>query len=105
MQSGKLRHLIIIKAPLVTTSPSGEPLTQWQEFARAYAKIKPVSGKEYFAAGQDKASITHQISTRFIKGVNAQMEIHFNGRRFNIKSVANLFERNSELEIMAVENV
>lgn len=103
MRAGRLRHRITIQNPTKQRNAVGETVLAWTDLATVPAAVEPVSGKEFFAAKQIIAEVTHKIRTRYLLGVSPQSRILFNGREFEVNSVINPDERNRELEIMATE--
>lgn len=91
---------------------------EWREFARCYADIRPLRGRELFDAQQVQSQVTHNIETEFISGVTSAMRIKFakteqvnqneenadeNFRIFEIGSAINVNEANRSLELLCVE--
>jgi len=105
MRIGKLRHYISIQDRTETKNEFGEAEYNWNDFAKAYAEIKPVTAKEYFAAQGEVAQVTHRIVMRYKSGVKPKMRILFKDRVFDIKAVRDYFEKNRVLEIMAQEKI
>lgn len=84
MESGKLRHLVTIQAPIYDTDEYGKKTIQWSEFKKAYAKILPASGKETAIASQYKAQLTHNIMIRAVDGLKENMRLVYGARKFEI---------------------
>ena len=103
MRAGRLRHRITIQNPTKQRNQVGETVLAWKDLATVWAAVEPVSGKEFFAAKQVIAEVTHKIRTRYRPGISPQSRVLFNGRTFEVNSVINRDERNRELEIMATE--
>ena len=103
-QARDLNHLIVIeKKEHVKDAIGGENDDVWTEFAKAYAKITPLSGKEFLSANATQNAVTHRIIIRFISGVKAEMRVLHNGRYFNIIAPRNFFEKKKWLELMCEE--
>ena len=93
MRAGNLRHKITIQSIGTTTNDFGEiEEGNYQDFKTVWASITPISGKESFLSNTDFAMVTHKIKIRFIEGLNASMQIVFQGRKFRIKNIRN-FEK------------
>lgn len=104
MRAGNLRHKITIQSIGTTTNDFGEiEEGNYQDFKTVWASITPISGKESFLSNTDFAMVTHKIKIRFIEGLNASMQIVFQGRKFRIKNIRNFAEMGKELEILAEE--
>lgn len=77
----------------------------WATFAKRWASINPLRGKEYLQADSINSNITHRIRIRFDHGLSLtpRDRIKFGTRIFNFESVKNIQEGDIALEIMAVE--
>jgi len=105
MRIGDLRHRITLqKAERARDSYGGEQL-QWADFAKVWAAIYPLQGREYFAAQQINAEVSTKIVIRYIKGVEPTMRVNFENRNFEIISVIHVAERKKELQLMCKEVV
>ena len=107
MRSGNLRHKIKIQSLGNTTDSvfGGVEPSNYQDFKTVWSSITPISGKETFLANKDFATVTHKIKIRFIPGLNASMQIDFQGRKFKIMNIRNFAEMGKELEILAEEQI
>ncbi|MGE4297035.1 MAG: phage head closure protein [Desulfovibrionaceae bacterium] len=105
MRAGRLRHTVTIEHTVSTQNAYGEMVPAWEAFATRRAAVRPLAGREYFAASGEGAEVTHEIRLRYLDGVTTAMRIVFNTRHFDIQSVINVNERGHELIIMAVETV
>ncbi len=103
MKIGKLRHRIAIEQVANIQDADGSVIETWSGFAMAQASIEPVSGREYFAGQTTHSDVTHRVYTRFIPGVIPRMRIVYQSRIFEIISVINTRERNTELQLMCRE--
>lgn len=65
--------------------------------------VAPMSGREYAESQKLRTETTYKISTRFFRGITAEMRILYNGKEFEIVSVLDLDERHEELQIIAIE--
>jgi len=100
---GNKRNLCILKEPVQLQDGAGGIVDGWQDFAKIWASITPISGKESWANNQKYFEATHKIYTRYIPGVNTKMRIVCKGREMEILSVLNVSERDRELLIIAKE--
>lgn len=99
----RLPHFITIQKSTPTKDNSGGRVDNWSTFTTAFAFLKPLQGREYFAAQQVQAETTHRVSLWYIPGVASDMRVLFNNRILDIKSVINVDERNIELHLMCVD--
>lgn len=102
--AGKLRHRIVIEQPTKTRDPYGAEVETWTPFATVWAAVEPLRGREFFAAQQVNAEVTHRVTLRYIPGVIRAMRVTFKGRILDMVSPPiNVDERNQELQLMCVE--
>lgn len=103
LAAGKLHHLITIERP-IEAHRFGEVVITWEEFAKAWAQVKPISSGEYFELESQGASVTHRITLRPISGINSKMRIRYGSRIFEIAGIPRtLDERGRLMEITATE--
>lgn len=104
MQAGQLKHVIDIQVALNSRDGYGASTQEWITFLnRIRALVEPLSGKEFFAAQQVNAEITHSIKIRYRTGIKPAMQVKFGVRYFDIKSVIDIKEERREMYLMCVE--
>lgn len=103
MNAGELRHRVILQAKTVTRGNYGEEVIVWRDIATIWAKIEPLSGREYFQSQQMQSEISHKITIRYREDVKADWQMVYGTRIFNILSVMNTEERKRELILMCRE--
>lgn len=98
------RHRGVIQQ-LVTADPdqlsSGEPTESWTDFFTANTSIKPMGGREFFAARQVQTEVDTRIEMTYHPGVNSTMRMIYGGRAYNFVRVMDIEERRRDLEIWA----
>jgi SPP1 family predicted phage head-tail adaptor len=88
MRAGELRELIVIESRgSGTPDLLGEATPAWGMFARAWARIEPVRGREFQTPGQEAGEHRVILRTRAIDGVTSAMRLRMRGRTFDIVSV------------------
>jgi len=103
--AGNLHHLVEIQHYQESQNDLGESLKSWTLFKKAWAEIKPISGKEFFQASKENNEVSHRVIIRFIDGILPSMRVKFKDRFFDIESSRDYFERNKYLELMCKEIV
>lgn len=103
MRSGELRNLITIQKPARAQDSSGSTAETWSTLCTVWAAIRPLKGREYYAANQAQMEITTEITIRYRSDVSAEHRIIFGNRTFEIKTVVNIDERNHWLVMMCEE--
>ena len=105
MRSGPLRHWVTIRTYTKSRDSYGAEVETWADFADTWASVEPLIGREYMAAKQVSAEVSHKIRMRYIAGLLPTMKIAWGAREFEIVSILNVQERNMEIVIMATEDV
>lgn len=92
---GQLRQVIIIEQRgTVTRSASGAVSYAWSTFATVRASIERLGGSEQLGPGSFQVQAAHQITIRYLAGLDSTMRVNFNGRYFDILDIDNVWERN-----------
>ena len=88
------------------TGATGQPVDTWKVFTQAWASVAPISGREYFAASGQRATITHKIRMRFgPEVIKPKDRARVGARLFDIVSILNDNELNRMYTLMVIENV
>lgn len=103
MDIGKLRHRITFQQLSNSKNEYGEPVEDWLDIKTVWAEIKPVSGKQFFAAKQINAEISHNVYIRYRNGLSPSMRIKFKERTFEILYIMNVNESNTLMQIYCKE--
>ena len=99
---GALQKRIIIKEPTDHRDYAGK-VRVWSTAATVWARIRPLSARETSNAKLIGGTESHEITIRYLSGVNRSMRINFNNRIFAINGIVNTEERNIDLVITATE--
>lgn len=103
--AGRLRHRIVIQSPTETINSYGEREQTWATFATVWASIEPMRGRELLEAQQINAELSVKIRIRYLASVKPKYRISWDSRTFEINSIANIEERDREIELMCTELV
>lgn len=88
MKAGDLRHRISIQRPELTQDQqTGEMLTTWREIAKVWAKVEPLSVREYIAAASVQSEVTTRITVRAAVAVDETCRIVYRGKTYNVEGV------------------
>ena len=104
-QSCKLRHFVTIQEATETANSYGEIERTWATFKKRWANIRPLSGRERWAAQQVQANLSHEVLIRYTKDVTPKMRISYNSRTFEIGTVINVDERGAWMRLLCTEEV
>ena len=83
----------------------GEVIETWTTFATIWAKIVPGKGREAEESRRETGTVSTRFYTRYKAGITQGMRLKYGTRLYDIVNVANIEERNRELEITAVETI
>lgn len=105
MKIGKLRHRIVIEDSIAGRDSFGAEISEWIQFAKVWANVSPVSGREFIAFKQINAEISTKVTIRYLAGITSEMRVLFKDRIFEINSIINPEEKNVSLLLMCKEVV
>ena len=100
----QLNHMISIERRAQQQDAAGQVRETWQRVADVWASVRPIGGREFYAASGQRAEISHEIILRHGADIQPQDRILYDGREFDVRVVLNLNEQNRYLKIMSVEN-
>lgn len=76
MRAGRLRHRVVIEQRTEGTADAfGAPALTWTTFATRWADVRPLQGRELFAAQQVQANVSHAVRLRHLAGVLPDMRL------------------------------
>lgn len=101
--SSKLKHQLILQEPNTSADAVGGFTRTWDDVATLWAEITPISGSQRFAYEQQISRQRVRITLRYRSGVTTQMRLveTASNRIFDIKSVINIREEDTLIEILA----
>ena len=86
MHAGQLTKQITIQVRTLDQDASGQPTETWATFATVYARIAPLTGKDYLSAKQVVDDVTHDVDIRYRRGIKPKMRVLYQDRIFEILS-------------------
>ena len=90
MQTGKLRHRLILQEQGQTQDPNtGHLVVEWREVAKLWASVEPLSAREFIAAKTNQSQISARVVIRATEGINASQRLvdTRTGAIYNIEGV------------------
>ncbi len=88
MQIGKLRHQVRIERPARVQDPdTGAMVPGWELVATVWARIEPLSAREFIAAQASQSKVSGRITIRYRDGLDASMRVRHGSRVYNIEGV------------------
>lgn len=103
VKTGELDKLITIEKATVSQDGRGEETETWTTYTKAWAKIVPVRGREYFEAHGERGLADTRIIMRYVSGVTRSMRVSWSGRIYDIQHPLNIEEQNIEMHLMCIE--
>lgn len=101
IDAGGLRHRVTIQERLNTQDPqTGENTYSWEDVATVWAKVEPLSAREFIQSQTTQSQVVARITVRYIQGLSADMRILHNGTVYNIGGV--LPDNESGLEYITI---
>ena len=108
MNAGRMRHWVEVQAGTVSRDAGGGAAsTTWTTITDGarWAEVRPASSSERYDGQQLQELVTHEIRTRYLSGITIKHRVLFGARLFDIQSVINWGERNSELMLRCIERM
>ena len=90
LNPGELRHKIEILEPPSERGALGEVAGDRKIFKRTFAAVKPLLGRELYAAMAAESLVRVKFIMRYVPGVNESMMIRCNGKLFAVVSAQNV---------------
>lgn len=100
---GEMNRRIILQSCVKTDDGYGGKTIEWVDHATVWAKVEPLSGREYFEAHQTQAEVTHRVTTRYRDDIDETMRIVFGEKILEIEAVLDVESARQRLVIMARE--
>lgn len=101
---GKMRHRVTIQQQSQAQDSHGQETEVWADVETVWASVRPVSGREFFAASGERSDITHEILLRYEPTLTPRHRIVYDGRIFDVVAVLNSDERDRFLDVKAIEH-
>ena len=95
-------HRVSLQKETQTTDDCGIITSSWEEIAKVWAKIEPLSFTQNFSRMKNDIEITHKICIRYRDDAKSAKKIIFNDRAFEVISSI-CPEENYELLIFNVK--
>lgn len=103
MQSGRLRHRVVIQSVSEAQNSVGEIIETWGTFATVWARIDPLSGRQLLAANQLDEPVAARMKMRYLSGVTGKMRVVHGNITYNIRGAPMVSADKSEIELLLEE--
>ena len=82
--AGELRARLCLEVPLETRDETGGVIREWVVWARPWARVDAVSGREGWIADRGEQAVTHRVTIRWRRNMNGGMRFRFRDRVLSI---------------------
>lgn len=106
VRAGQLKDLVKIQKPAAAPDSSGQR-SGWELFAKIYAEVVQLQGKELLSARQLISNVTTSVRVRYEDaiGVDSGMQVLVEGGRvLDIQSVIDVQRKHEMFELLCVES-
>ncbi len=99
--AGQRDKLVTIEQTTITRDAEySSPVHSWAALGQVYAKIEPLSGREYFLNRESQTEVTVRITFDYRAGITNKMRINYRGKLYQINDVIDPLEAHEEIECM-----
>jgi len=103
MPAGRYRHWVTIQEPEFEKDDSHAPMKTWKDVDSVFASVRPIRGREYYAAKSVNSEVEVTIRLRYRSDVRNDWRIVHGDDTYVILAVMNMQGRGRELELMCKE--
>ena len=102
MNAGRLNRPISIRQTVSTArSTDGEPIKSVSTvLTDIWADVRPISAREFFRADNRYADVDTLFTLRYTSVITQTMTVAYNGSEYDIKSVIDVNDRHTELQVL-----
>ncbi len=100
--AGEYRNKVNVERKTVTRDATGGEVVTWSLFKSRFASVKPLRGREYFAAAQMQSSVDYRIILRKPLAITRDMRVVYKSTPLDI---VELIEHDDEFELMCSSGV
>jgi len=97
-----IERVTLLRSAKIEDEYHGKKIT-WHVIAEVYAKVEPISSREYFFAQASQVEVTHKIQIRYRADVGAGWQIKHRDAYYAVQSVIDIAGRRRFLELLCIE--
>lgn len=106
VRAGAMRHRVAIERATVTQNSYGEEILSWGVWKWRWARVQPVSSREFLEARAQGAEVSHRVEMRAVEGITPEMRLRHKGRILEIVQPArDIEEAGKKIELLCREVV
>jgi len=101
---GEMVERVTFQKPARVDDEGGGKRIVWLNIFDVWARVEPISSREYFFAQANQAEATHRIRVRYRSDINQRMKISHRAKIYEITSVIDMGGSRRFLELLCVES-
>lgn len=99
--AGQRDKLVTIEYPVESRDAEySAPTSVWLPFGRVWARIEPLSGREYFLNRETQTDVSVRMTMDYRAGITNKMRVNYRGKLYQITTVIDPNEAHEEIELM-----
>lgn len=103
IDAGKLNKLVMLQKKSSTTKDTaGKKTVTWENVCKVWCQFMDSRGREFMAAKQANAKVTHMLKIRYLSTVTNEWRATYGSEVFNFDAVINTKQADEELVITAI---
>ena len=102
---GKMRYRVKVERATNTRDAGGGISQAFNPVTFIYANIKPTSATSSYRQGMVQEKVTHEVTIRYMTNIDTNSLITVGTRKFNIRGIVNVDERDRFLKLLCEEGV
>lgn len=103
--AGDLDQRVTLQQRDSSLNTLGQASDTWTNVAEVWAKVEPLRGREFFAAGQMQSEATTRITIRYRAGVTERNRVVWRGQPYDISAVIEPDGQKQMLEMICAAGV
>ena len=105
ISAGDLRQRITLQQRDSGKDTFGQQVTTWTTVATVWAKAEPLTGREFFQAGQTQSAVDVRFSIRYRTDVLPAMRVQWRNENYEIVAVIDTDAARDKLELMCTRGI
>jgi len=102
---GKMRYRVKVERSTNTRDAGGGISQAFSPTTTIYANIMPKSANSSYRQGMVQEKVTHEVTLRYMENIDTNSIIVFGSRRFNVRGIINVDERDRFLKLQCEEGI
>jgi len=99
INAGQMDQRVTLRVQGTAEDALGQRIAGWSDVVTVWARVRPVKGREYEAAGAEQALSEFEIDIRWRAGVTTAMRARWRGRDHDVLAVTEPFAGRETLRL------